>query len=90
MRLLELIPALDGDVAGGEAAEGVDERFGEAGVGEQGGVEIYSGTAADALDATYSLYIELLRRELDGGVSLIRFWTKREEIPYKVRASREQ
>ena len=35
-RLLELVPALDGDVAGGEAAEGVDERFGEASIGEQG------------------------------------------------------
>ena len=43
--LLELVPALDGDVASGEAAEGVDERFGKAGVGEQGDVEVYSGTA---------------------------------------------
>ena len=44
-RLLELGPALDGDGAGGEAAEGVDERFGKASIGEQGDVEIYSGTA---------------------------------------------
>ena len=43
--LLELVPALDGDVAGGEAAEGVDERFGKASIGEQGDVEVYSGTA---------------------------------------------
>ena len=44
-RLLELVPALDRDVAGGEAAEGVDERFGKASIGEQGDVEVYSGTA---------------------------------------------
>ena len=43
--LLELVPALEGDVAGGEAAEGVDERFGKASIGEQGDVEVYSGTA---------------------------------------------
>ena len=43
--LLELIPALDGYVVYREGAEGIDECFGKTGIGEQGDVEVYSGTA---------------------------------------------
>ena len=43
--LLELIPALDGYVVYREGAEGIDECLGKTSIGEQGNVEVYSGTA---------------------------------------------